>query len=166
VTVTTAQDIPFVEALGASAVSQPVTVVNQNLANGVVDAILVDPSAALSFKLHEPANYLTTGYPSGGNPFVLLMNNGIYNSLSEEEQGWVDEASGKWLSMSGAKMYNAAAIKGIDVSRGNGVEIIELSDDTSAAWLEAMSSATDAWMDSDISQGLSGSDVAKLMKGE
>lgn len=166
VTVTTAQDIPFIEALGASAVSQPVTVVNQNLANGVVDAISVDPSAALSFKLHEPANYLTTGYPGGGNPFVLLMNKGIYNSLTDEEKGWVDEASGKWLSLEGAKMYKAVAAKGVAVSGENGVEVINLTDEQRARWFEKMKPATDAYMASDVSQGLTGADVAKIMMGE
>ncbi len=42
VRVTSAQDTPFTEALGASAVSQPVSVINQNLANGVVDGVSID----------------------------------------------------------------------------------------------------------------------------
>ncbi len=166
VRVPTAQDIPFVEALGASAVSQPVSVINQNLSNGVVDAVLVDPSAAMSFKLHEPANYLTTGYPSGGSPFVLLMNKGIYNSLTAEERGWVDEASGKWLSLEGAKAYRNVSQRGIEVSRENGVEIISLTEEEIARWLEAMQPVTDAWIESSVSQGLIGADVSKLMKGE
>jgi len=54
--------VPFIEALGASAVSQPVTVINQNLQNGTIDAILIDSSAIRSFKLYEPAKYLTIGW--------------------------------------------------------------------------------------------------------
>ena len=166
VAVTTGQDIPFVEALGASAASQPVTALNQNLANGVVDAVSVDPSAAMSFKLHEPANFLTTGYPGGGNPFVLLMNKEIYNALTDEEKGWVDEASGKWLSLEGAIVYNAVAEKGIQVSGENGVEIISLSDEESARWFEAMQPAIVAFNASSVNDTLSGADVTKIMKGE
>lgn len=166
VTVTTAQDIPFIEALGASAVSQPVSVINQNLTNGVVDAVSVDPSAALSFRLHEPASYLTVGYPSGGNAFVLLMNRGIYDGLTDQERAWVDEASGQWLSMQGAEAYRAVAQRGIEVSRENGVEIIELTDEERARWAEAMVPATDAWLENAVGQGLSGTEVRALMTGE
>ena len=166
VTVTTAQDIPFIEALGASAVSQPVSVINQNLANGVVDAVSVDPSASMSFKMHEPAQYLTTGYPSGGNAFVLLMNKDIYSALTEEERGWVDEASGKWLSLEGGKGFRAVSQRGVEVARENGVEIITLTDEERARWLAAMQPATEAWLASEISQGLTGADISKLMKGE
>ena len=164
--VTSGQDIPFAEALGASAVSQSVTVINQNLTNGVIDVISIDPSAALSFKLHEPTNYITTGVPGAGSAFVLLMNKGVYNSLSDEEKGWVDEASGKWLSLQAAKTYDAVSEKALKVSAKNGVEIINLSAEESARWDKAIQPAMETWLASDIGQGLTGSDVVKLMKGE
>ena len=80
--VTSKQDVPFVQALGASAVAQPVTVINQNLANGVIDAIAIGPSAIRSFKLNEPGNYLTTWFPGSGSAFVLLMNREVYESYA------------------------------------------------------------------------------------
>ena len=58
--VTSSQDVPFIEALGASAVSQPVTVLHQNLTNGTIDGIMIGSSTIRSFKLWEPANYITT----------------------------------------------------------------------------------------------------------
>ncbi|PSL20044.1 TRAP transporter substrate-binding protein [Shimia abyssi] len=165
VRVTSAQDIPFTEALGASAVSQPVSVINQNLANGVVDVVSIDPSAALSFKLHEPTNYITVGVPGAGSAFILLMNKGVYGGLSDQEKAWVDEASGKWLSMQGAKAYDAIAQKALDVSAKNGVDIINLSDEEAARWDAAIQPAMDAWMASEVGQGLTGADVTKLMQG-
>lgn len=166
VRVTSAQDIPFTEALGASAVSQPVSVINQNLANGVVDVISIDPSAALSFKLHEPANYITVGVPGAGSAFALLMNKGVYAGLSDEEKGWVDEASGKWLSMQGAEKYDGIAKKALDVSAKKGVEIINLSAEESARWDAAIQPALNAWLASDVGQGLTGAEVMDLMQGD
>ncbi|NRB05849.1 MAG: TRAP transporter substrate-binding protein [Rhodobacteraceae bacterium] len=165
VRVTSAQDIPFTEALGASAVSQPVTVINQNLTNGVVDAISIDPSAALSFKLHEPANYITTNIPGAGSAFVLLMNNGVYNGLTKQQQGWVDEASGEWLSLEGAKMYRAIGQKGLDVSAQNGVEIIELDASEQARWNAAIEGAMNNWLGAEVGQGMTGQQVMSLMQG-
>ena len=165
VRVTSAQDIPFTEALGASAVSQPVSVINQNLANGVVDAVSIDPSATMSFKMHEPANYITTNIPGAGSAFVLLMNKGVYGALSDQEKAWVDEASGKWLSMRGGEAYRAMAQRGIDIARENGVEIIELSDEERARWDAAIQPAMDEWLASDVGQGLTGAEVTAIMKG-
>ena len=166
VRVTSAQDVPFIEALGASAVSQPVSVINQNLANGTIDAIAIDPSAIGSFKLWEPANYVTQGMPGSGSAFFLLMNNEVWEGLSAQEQAWVDEASGIELSRSGGRVYRAAAGRGIDTARENGVEVIELTDAEIARFNEAMQPAMDAFLASEIREGLSGADVVAAMKGE
>lgn len=165
VRVTSAQDIPFTEGLGASAVSQPVTVINQNLTNGVVDAVSIDPSAALSFKLHEPANYITKNIPGAGSAFILLMNKGVYGSLTDEEKGWVDQASGKWLSLQGAEKYKAIGQRGLVVSEKNGVEIIELGADEQARWNAAIDGAMQNWLAGEVGQGLSGKEVMDLMQG-
>ena len=126
------QSLPFVEALGASAVAQPVTVINQNLANGVIDGIAIDSSGIGSFKLHEPGKYITTHFPASGAAFVLLMNLEVYNGLSEQERAWVDEASGEWLSKSGGAGYEAATTRGMQIARDAGLEIIDLSDEERA----------------------------------
>ena len=126
--VTSKASVPIVEALGATAVAQPINVVNQNLANGVIDGILVDPSAIGSFKLHEPANYVTTWFPGSGSAFVLLMNKDVYNKLSTEEKGWVDAAASAELSLGAGNAYQASSVRGFDIAKKAGNELIELSD--------------------------------------
>ncbi len=166
VRVTSAQDIPFVEALGASAVSQPVSVINQNLTNGVVDVISIGSSGALSFRLYEPANYITTNVTGAGSAFVMLLSNDVWNSLSDQEKAWVEEASGKWLSMQGAETYNKIGARGIEVSKENGVEVYELPDDERARWEAAIQPALDAWLASEVGQGMTGQQVMDLMQGK
>lgn len=163
VRVTSRQDVPFMEALGATPVSQPVTVINQNLANGTIDAIAIDPSAIGSFKLHEPANYVTIGIPGSGSAFFLLMNNDIYNGLTEQQRGWVDEASGKWLSDSGGTVYKGAGGKGIDAARNNGVEIIELDEAERQRMNDAISGALADFAARELRDGLTGGDVLRMM---
>ncbi len=165
VRVTSKQDVPFVEALGASAVAQPVNVINQNLANGVIDAIAIGPSAIGSFKLHEPANYLTTWFPGSGSAFVLLMNNDVWNSLSEEQQGWVSAASDASLSMAGGTFYDRAAARGLQIAAEGGVEIIDLSDEEKARWNAALAPAIAAAKDEAIGDTTVG-DVMSLMMGQ
>ena len=55
------------------AVAQPADVLNQNLANGVIDAIMIGASAINSFKLHEPGNYVTTWFPSSASALMLVI---------------------------------------------------------------------------------------------
>ena len=166
VRVTSTQEIPFMEALGAAPVSQPASVINQNLSNGVIDAVSIGSSGALSFKLHEPANHMTTNVPSSAAAFTLLMSNDVWDGLSEEERAWVEEASGEWLSMRGAEAYERAGQRGIEVSKESGVEEIRLSDEERARWEEAMRPALDAWLASEVGQGMTGQDVWTLMRGE
>ncbi len=166
VRVTSAQDIPFIEALGASAVSQPVSVINQNLTNGVVDVISIGSSGALSFRLYEPANYITTNVPGAGSAFVMLLSNDVWNSLSDEEKGWVEEASGEWLSMSGAETYNRIGARGMAVSAENGVEVYELPAEERARWDATIQPALDAWLASEVGQGMTGQQVMDLMQGK
>lgn len=141
VRVTAVQDAPFAEAVGASAVAQPVSVINQNLTNGVIDGIAIGASAIGSFNLHEPGNYLTTYFPGSGSAFVLLMNQEVYDGLSDEERAWVDEAANDELSLSGGRAFDAAAARGIEIAREAGVEIIDLTDEERARWQDAYATA-------------------------
>ncbi len=163
VRVTSRTDVPFMEALGATPVSQPVTVINQNLANGTIDAIAIDPSAIGSFKLHEPANYVTVGIPGSGSAFFLLMNGDVYNGLSEQEQAWIDEASGKWLSDSGGAAYKAAGGRGIEIARENGVEVIELDASERQRMNDAITDALAEFAATELRDGLTGGDVMRMM---
>ncbi len=163
--VTSTRDIPFMEALGASAVTQPISVVNQNLTNGVIDGIAVDSSAIRSFSLQEPGNYLTTWLPGSGSAFVLLMNIDTYNALSDEARGWVDAASDDTLSMSGATGFEEATIDGMKIARDAGLEIIDLSDEEKARFNEAIAPVLTEVMQQSAGNMTIG-EVTAIMKGE
>lgn len=161
--VTSKSSVPIVEALGATAVAQPITVVNQNLANGVIDGILVDPSAIGSFKLHEPANYVTTWFPGSGSAFVLLMNKDVYNGLSDEEKGWIDAAASTELSMNAGKAYQASSIRGLDIAKKAGNELIELSEAEKARWAAAVDSIMEDLKKQKVGDSTIGAVMAKMM---
>ena len=124
--VSTRSAIPFIEALGASAVMQPGTVVHQSLATGVIDGVAISPSGIVAFQLHEPASYLTTWLPLSGLPFVLLMNQGVYDALSPQQQGWIDEVADDSLSLAGAAAWVRAGDEGLQMAVEAGVEIVDL----------------------------------------
>ncbi|MGI9401075.1 MAG: TRAP transporter substrate-binding protein [Rhizobiaceae bacterium] len=163
--VTNKSDLPVVEALGASAVAQPVNVINQNLTNGVIDAIAIGPSAIRSFNLHEPANYITTWFPGSGSAFVLLMNQDVYNALSDEEKGWVDAASEAALSEAGGTFYDKAGNGGMKIAKDAGVEIIDLSDEEKQRWLDAINPTLEEINKKQVGSSTV-SEIKGLMKGQ
>ena len=142
--VSTRSAIPFIEALGASAVMQPGTVVHQSLTTGVIDGVAISPSGIVAFQLHEPASYLTTWLPLSGLPFVLLMNQGVYDALSSKEQGWIDEVADDSLSLAGAAAWARAAAEGLRMAVEAGVEIIDLAESEKSRFELAAASLREA----------------------
>jgi len=135
------QEARFVAALGASAVAQPVDVIQQNLANGVIDGIVIDPSGIASFQLFEAGKYVTDWFPGSGTAFVLLMNRDTYNSLSPAEKGWIDTAADEALMLAGAAAYDRAGAGGMKAALEKGMEIITLSDEAKASFEAAITPA-------------------------
>ena len=136
--------IPFIEALGASAVMQPGTVVHQSLTTGVIDGVAISPSGISTFQLHEPANYLTDWLPASGLPFVLLMNRGVYASLTPGERGWIDEAADASLSASGAEAWRRAGAEALGMAEAAGVEFIHLAEGERRRFEQAVASVREA----------------------
>ncbi|NKB54634.1 MAG: hypothetical protein GKR97_20935 [Rhizobiaceae bacterium] len=163
--VTSKSDAPFVEALGASAVAQPVTQINQNLANGVIDAIMIDSSAVRSFKLHEPANYVTTWFPGSGSAFALLMNLDVYNGLTDQEKAWVDEASGPDLALGGGRMYDKASAGGMKLAADSGNQLLEWDAGEREKIQALIDQAMNGMAGNKVGDSTIG-DVIKLMKGQ
>ncbi|MXX70060.1 MAG: TRAP transporter substrate-binding protein [Gemmatimonadales bacterium] len=136
--------IPFIEALGASAVMQSGTVVHQSLTTGVIDGVAISPSGIATFQLHEPAAYLTTWLPASGLPFVLLMNQGVYETLSPEERSWIDEAADASLSTAGAVAYARAGDDGLRLAEEAGVEMIDLAESEKSRFEQAIAGVREA----------------------
>ena len=162
--VTSSGQVPFVKALGASPVGQPVSVINQNLANGVIDAIAIDPSGIGSFKLHEVANYLTTWFPGSGSAFVLLLNRDVYDGMSDQQRAWIDAASDASLSESGANGYSASTARGLKIAKEAGLEFIDLSDAEKARWDAIIAETLTTVLEQPAGSGTVG-DVFAVMKG-
>ena len=57
------------------------------------------------------------------------MNRQVYESLSDEERGWVDAAADRSLSEGAGAAFEAAGERGLRVAQEAGVEIIDLPED-------------------------------------
>lgn len=121
-------EVPFIEALGASAVMQPISDLQQSLHTGVIDGVVTTVAGVLTYQLQEAASFLTTWTPLSAVPFVLLMNRDAYAALSVPERSWLDGAADASLSLSGARAYQLDSDRYLRMIRDAGVELIDLSD--------------------------------------
>lgn len=156
----------FLAALGAAPVAQEVTVINQNLANGTIDAIAIDPASVVDFRLYEPATHVTIGMPTAGLAFFLLMNRGVYEGLSESERVAVDLSSGLDLSIEGARVAAEFEETALDTIRANGVEIIEFTSEEQARIADAFAAERAAFLAETLRPGVTGADAWAAFQGE
>ena len=157
-------EMPFIEALGASPVMQPVSEVQQNLHTGVIDGVVITAGGIVPYQLQEAAAYLTTWLPLSAAPFVLLMNRDTYESLSEQERSWVDESANASLSLSAARGYELTSAHGLRTARDAGVELIDLSDPERARFEDAVADAYQAQLSRTVG-GMTVAEVIELLRG-
>ncbi|WP_342078648.1 TRAP transporter substrate-binding protein [Yoonia sp. SS1-5] len=135
-------NIPFIEALGASPVAMPVSEINQALANGVVDGVMIDPAGIGSFKLNDVGKYITTDIPGGAASFAVAMSQSVYAGLNDADRAAIDAVASSDLSAQAGATYAKISDMGIALAQESGLEIIDLGDDERAK----MQSAIDAVM--------------------
>ncbi len=164
VRVSSRSDIPFIEVLGASALMQPATELHQSLTTGVIDGVAIGPSGIIAFRLHEPAAYLTTWLPISGLAFVLIMNQDVYEALSPEEQGWIDEAADSKLSVAGAMAFERVDAEALELAKGVGVEIVELAESERHRFEQATAPTREAGLGRDAG-GMTVGEVVGLLHG-
>lgn len=157
--VTSKLDEPYINKLGAVSVASGITVVHQNFTNGVIDGVLLGATGIRAFKLHEPAEFLTTNLPPSVSPIYILMNQQKFDGLTPQQQGWVNQVAGRELSLGGGRGYDRSGGGGLKFATENGVKAIALSDAEKARWQAAMQPEVDSFLDGKIDVSKSSSTI-------
>ena len=159
-------EAPYWSAMGAAPISQDVTEINQNLANGVIDGIAIDPASIVSFKLNEVGKFVTLGIPAQGIAFSLMMNKQSYAALTPQERQWVDTAAGEAFSLAGVMRASEADKLGLDVAKKSGMEVIQLSADEIRGLSAAVEPEVNKFRAQKFRTGVLGSQAYDMMKGK
>jgi TRAP-type C4-dicarboxylate transport system substrate-binding protein len=157
--VTSKLDETYVNKLGAVSVASGITVVHQNFTNGVIDGVTLGATGIRAFKLHEPAEYVTTNLPPSMAPIYVLMNQEKFDSLTPQQQGWINQVAGRNLSLGGGTGYDRAGNGGVAFAEKNGVTAIILSEAEKARWQAAMQPEIDKFLNSKIDVSSSSSTI-------
>ena len=148
-----------VEALGGTPVQMPINQVYNALQTGLIDGVITGSSTLNDFKLDEVANSYTFGANLGRLSFYAVMNEGVYNGLSDEAKAAIDIMA---LSKSAEDAWNATSDDGVAKARATGDNVfIDLTEEEAAAFADAVADVVNAYV-----AEVGGEDALAVMRGE
>ena len=149
------------EALGATPVQMPINQVYQALETGLIDGVITGASVLSDFRMDEVANAITVGAPLGRLTFYTVMNQGAFDALPDAAREALDMEGRRALSQSAEEAWNATADAALEAARADAANTVtELTEDEAAAFAEAVSAVTQAYVD-----GVGGQAAADAMAG-
>jgi TRAP-type C4-dicarboxylate transport system substrate-binding protein len=121
-------------AWGAVPVAMPITESYNALNTGIVDAVLIQPSALYQpWNLADAACCVTANLPGPTSVVLLAMNRGSWEGLSAAEQAALDALTGPAFSLKAAAIWSAVDDKALaQASEAGGVEAIALTPEAHA----------------------------------
>jgi TRAP-type transport system periplasmic protein len=154
------------EAMGASAVSMPGPDIYDAVERGVIDGYKLANSATRVFDLGATTGYRTVCNCYTG-AFVLVMNQGAFEQLSDAQREVLQDLTGPDLAMQLAAEHDAMADEVADSYwPDNGVESVELSSDEFDRWFEAVQPVYDQWVEEREAEGVPGQQMAdRVLEG-
>lgn len=114
------------EALGASAVSMPITDVYMSLERGVIDGLCTGWEVYLQFKMNEVARYVMWTPPVSSACMFVVLNKDIWNSFPVDIQQAIDQVSTEFEYV-WSDRYQDKDKQAVDILSKAGMEVYSLS---------------------------------------
>ncbi|PQO24965.1 C4-dicarboxylate ABC transporter substrate-binding protein [Rhodobacteraceae bacterium WD3A24] len=148
-----------IEALGASPVAMPVPELPQALSRGTVDGALIPWEIIPPLQIQEQTQYQiegADGWRLGSTTFQVSMNQARWDSLPEDIQAAFREASGReWWAEVG-EIWTRSDEVGLQVALDAGNEYIELTEEETQAFRDALTPVVQRWIDDVSEEGIDG----------
>ena len=156
----------LIRAWGAVPVAMPITESYNALNTGVVDAVLIQPSALYKpWNLAEPAQYVTTNLPSPTSIVCLVMNKDSWSSLTPDQQAALDRLTGKEFSIEASIIWSRKDLAALESARSDaGIGCTELSPQERNAFAAAAQKAIDRHLDQLAAEGIHARDIYQAFK--
>ena len=104
-----------VHAWGGVSVMMPITDSYNALNTGIVDAVLIQPSAMYKpWNLSEPGKYVTDLLPSPSTIVFLAMNRRSWDALNTSQQAALDQLTGREFSLKAAALWSEMDVEALN----------------------------------------------------
>jgi TRAP-type C4-dicarboxylate transport system substrate-binding protein len=136
-----------IKAWGATPVFSPVTEMYNSIQTGVVDGTIIDPGAAIAFKLTEICNHVTVGMNSTMTTFALVMNQDAWTKLPPDQKAALDKYTGITIAHKKNEAWDSLVGKGLQLMASTpGKQVIKLAPAEAEKFNVASQSALTAYV--------------------
>ncbi len=155
-----------IEAWGGVAVTMPITESYNALNTGIVDAVLIQPSAIYKpWNLSEPGKFVTDLLPSPSTIVFLAMNRQSWASLSPSQQAVLDALTGREFSIKAAAIWAEMDVEALARAQSDPqIHRIALSAEQQAEFGLAVKPAIDAELARLTKEGINAAEIYKAIK--
>jgi TRAP-type C4-dicarboxylate transport system substrate-binding protein len=152
--------------LGATAVVIPIPEWYEALSKGIMAGGVAPVESTQGFRTGEvSANYLTLTPFLYNQALFLVMNNDKWNSIPPDLQKIITDVTEKHYNENWAPFFDNIDIKGMKwLTAKKKVEIINLSAEETAKWVEKLKPLEDTYIKTLNDKGLQGADIMKTVK--
>lgn len=154
-------NLRYLQGLGSAGVAGSLVTYFQNINTGVVDAAMLWPEAAISFKMHEVAPYMLQADMGTVNSKAITVNKRAWNKLPAEVQQVLSETAIDYRDHV-AKLAVSKGIESLRLYQGNGGKISVMSTEERDQWAKNMLNIAKEWADGLEEKGLPGHEILKF----
>lgn len=148
-----------ITALGGTPVPTPMPEAYDAVSKGVIDGLHLPFEPLKSWRMSEVTKYTTNCWQIGEmDVFWLIMNKNSWNNLPPDIQKIFTDTSEEYKEIY-ATAWNDLDFEGLDAAKQAGNEIIELSPDEAARWVEAVKPVTENYVKTMVGRGYSEAEV-------
>jgi len=154
---------PLIKSWGGVPVAMPVTETYNALNTGIVDAVVIQPSALYSsWNLAEPAKYVIGNFPGPSSVALLAMNKKSWNGLSTSQQAALNKVTGREFSINASAKWAETDINGLERSKTDPkVEYIKITASQRADFTKAAQPAINSELDKLEKKGINAREIFK-----
>ena len=151
---------------GAVPVAMPITESYNALNTGVVDAVLIQPSALYKpWNLAEPAQFVTTNLPSPTSIVCLVMNKDSWAELTSDQQAALDRLTGRDFSIKASIIWSSKDMAALEKAKSDsGIGYTALSPQERGAFEAAAQKAIDRHLEQLESEGINAREIYQAFK--
>jgi len=156
----------LIQSWGAVPVAMPITESYNALNSGVVDGVLIQPSALYQpWNLAEPAQFVTINLPSPTSIVGLIMNKASWEALPADQQAALDSLTGRDFSIKASILWSRKDVDALARARTDeGITVVDLPDQEREAFDAAAQTAISAHLDQLEKEGIHARDIYQAFK--
>ncbi len=154
-------NLRYLQGLGSAGVAGSLVTYFQNISTGVVDAAMIWPEAAMSFKMHEVAPYMLQADMGTVNSKAVTVNKRAWDKLPAEVQQILAETAIDYRDHV-ARLAVSKGVESLKAFKENGGTITLMSEAERNQWAKNMPNIAKEWADGLEEKGIPGQEILKF----